>query len=93
MTKICIYRPTKTAMQSGRAQTRDWVLEFDPAAPREKEPLMGWTSSGDTRAQVALHFHTKEEAIRHAERQGFAYRVVEPKARRPQPKSYAANFK
>ncbi len=93
MTKICIYRPTKTAMQSGRAQTRDWVLEFDPAAPREKDPLMGWTSSGDTRAQVALHFHTKEAAIRHAERQGFAYRVVEPKTRRPQPKSYAANFK
>ena len=62
MTKVCIYRPTKTAMQSGRAQTRDWVLEFDAAAPKEKEPLMGWTSCRDTRTQVALRFQTKEAA-------------------------------
>jgi len=93
MTKVCIYRPTKTAMQSGRAQTRDWVLEFDAAAPKEKEPLMGWTSCRDTRTQVALRFQTKEAAVRYAERRNFAYQLVEPKTQRPRPKSYAANFK
>ncbi|MEQ9042547.1 MAG: ETC complex I subunit [Alphaproteobacteria bacterium] len=93
MRKVRIYQPTKTAMQSGRAQTREWVVEFEPAAPRETEPLMGWTSSRDTCAQVKLRFPTKEAAIAYAEQHGYAYRVIAPKTRRPQPKSYAANFK
>jgi hypothetical protein len=88
-----IYRPAKTAMQSGQARTKDWLLEHEAAAPREIDPLMGWTSSTDTRAQVLLAFDTKEEAIAYAERNGIPYIVAEPKQRKPVHKSYADNFK
>ena len=56
MTTARIYKPAKTAMQSGQARTKQWLLEFDRVEPREIEPLMGWTSSGDTRQQVQLWF-------------------------------------
>lgn len=88
-----IYKPAKTAMQSGEARTKEWVLEFAPAAPRELEPLMGWTASRDMRAQVQLEFNTKEEAIAYAERAGLPFKVFEPLPRRPIRKSYADNFK
>ena len=87
-----IYKPTKTAMQSGRARTRKWVLQHEPEQPREVEPLMGWTSSGDMKQQITLAFDTKEDAVAYAERNGIAYRVIEPKASRRRPKSYADNF-
>jgi ETC complex I subunit conserved region len=90
---VRIYRPAKTAMQSGEARTKDWVLEFEPEAPSQRDPLMGWTSSADVKAQVNLEFATKEEAIAYATRNGFAYTVIEPKLRRPIRKSYAENFK
>ena len=80
-------------MQSGRARTKDWVLEFAPASPRELDPLMGWTSSRDMRAQVQLEFDTKEEAIAYAQGQGIVYQVFEPHERRAKPKSYADNFR
>lgn len=88
-----IYRPTKTAMQSGRAGTKDWVLDFEDRAARQIDPLMGWTSSTDTLSQVQLAFDTKEQAIAYAERHGIAYRVVEPKERRAKVKAYGDNFK
>jgi len=88
-----IFRPAKTAMQSGLARTKTWVLEFEPEEPRAVEPLMGWTSSSDMDAQVRLEFDTKEEAIAYAERNGIAYSVAEPKLRKHQPKSYADNFR
>lgn len=88
-----IFKPAKTAMQSGKARTKEWVIECAPASPRELDPLMGWTSSRDMRAEVQLEFDTKEEAIAYAERQGLAYRVYEPEPRRPIRKSYADNFK
>ena len=88
-----IYKPTKTAMQSGRARTRKWVLQHEPEQPREVEPLMGWTSSGDMKQQITLAFDTKEDAVAYAERNGIAYRVIEPKASRRRPKSYADNFR
>lgn len=88
-----IYKPAKTAMQSGIAQTKEWVLEHENSSPREVDPLMGWTSSADTRTQVRLAFHTKEEAIAYAERNGIAYRLDEPKPRGLVRKSYADNFK
>jgi len=88
-----IYRPAKTAMQSGQARTKDWVLEFEPTSPRQVEPLMGWTSSSDMLSQVRLSFDTKDEAIAYARRNGIAFRVVEPKVRKPVRKSYADNFK
>jgi hypothetical protein len=63
-----IYKPSKTAMQSGFANTKAWVLDFEPEQPREVEPLMGWTSSGDMRQQLRLHFPSKEEAVAYCER-------------------------
>ena len=80
-------------MQSGFARTKAWVLEHEPGSARSVEPLMGWTSSSDTNAQVRLEFDTKEEAIAYAERNGIAYIVTEPKVRKHQAKSYADNFK
>jgi hypothetical protein len=80
-------------MQSGLANTRQWVLEFAPSTPREIEPLMGWTSSRDTRRQVTLNFPTKEEAIAYAERHGLSYSLEEPKERVIRPKSYSDNFR
>lgn len=88
-----IYKPAKTAMQSGPARTKEWVLEFESATPREIDPLMGWTSSRDTQTQVQLSFETKEEAIAYAERNGIAYRLMEPKPRQQVRKSYADNFR
>ena len=91
--KIRIYRPAKTAMQSGQAGTHKWVLEFPPDAPRVADPLMGWTSSADTRAQVQLSFDTKEEAVAFAEKHGLPYLVEEPQESKFRPKSYADNFR
>ncbi len=80
-------------MQSGLANTRTWVLEFAASSPREIEPLMGWTSSADTRRQLALWFRTKEEAVAYAERQGIPYTVEESKERQIRSKSYSDNFR
>jgi len=88
-----IYKPARTAMQSGKARTREWVLEFVSDVPREVEPLMGWTSSADTRQQIRLRFPTKEEAVAYAERNGIEYRLIEPKTPKRRPKSYAENFR
>ena len=77
-----IYKPAQTAMQSGPARTKEWVLEYEPEAPREIDPLMGWTSSRDMKSQIRLAFDTKEEAIAYAERNGIPYRLTEPKPRR-----------
>ncbi len=87
-----IYRPAKTAMQSGRGNLGRWVLEFEPAEAKKTDSLMGWIGSGDTNCQVKLRFASKQEAIAFATRNGLAYRVQEPKSRRIQPKNYAANF-
>jgi hypothetical protein len=91
--RVRIYQPAKTAMQSGRGNSRKWLMEFEPAARRAIDPLMGWTSSPDTRAQVKLYFDTAEEAIAHARRQGFAYTVDKPHDRAIRPKSYSDNFR
>jgi hypothetical protein len=87
-----IYQPAKTAMQSGRAKAHHWVLDFEQAEAKRRDPLMGWTSSGDTRQQLRLEFESREEAIAYAERNGVPYTVQEPKARTVTPKSYADNF-
>jgi hypothetical protein len=88
-----IYKPAKSAMQSGDARTKEWVLSFEPEARGQPDPLMGWISSSDMRAQVHLEFDTKEEAIAYAQRNGIAYTLAEPKPRKPIRKSYADNFK
>ena len=87
-----IYKPAKTAMQSGTAKTKEWVLDFEPEQPREIEPLMGWTSSGDMRQQVQLRFDTLEEAIAYCERHGIAYQIFEHKPSARRGMSYADNF-
>ena len=61
-----IYKPSKTAMSSGLAKTKSWILEFMPESTSEIDPLMGWTSSGDTQSQVTLTFETKQAAIDYA---------------------------
>ncbi len=80
-------------MQSGRARSRAWVLEFEAEAARGIEPLMGWTSSGDTRQQLRLNFGTREDAVAYARRHGLPYRVFEPAKPRTVRKSYADNFR
>ena len=88
-----IFKPAKNAMQQGNATSREWALEFVPDRPRTIEPLMGWTSSAETRLQVRINFATKEEAIAYATRQGIAFRLEEPQEIEVRPKSYAENFK
>lgn len=90
--KARIFKPAPSPVQSGRANTRHWVLEFEPQAPLFIEPLMDWTGSTDPLRQVRLTFPDRESAVRFAERQGYAFTVVEPKERRVRPKSYADNF-
>jgi hypothetical protein len=87
-----IFKPARNAMQQGMAP-RDWVLEFERDQPRVIEPLMGWTSSADTRAQVRLSFATKEEAVAFATRHGIAFRLEEPQKTALRAKSYADNFR
>jgi hypothetical protein len=87
-----IYKPARTAMQSGQAKTKEWLLVHEPEAPREVEPLMGWTSSSDMKQQLRLHFATKEEAVAYCERHGIAYRIYEPKAPARRKIAYADNF-
>jgi hypothetical protein len=80
-------------MQQGLAATRDWVLEFETEKPLQIEPLMGWTSTSETKQQVRLSFATKEEAVAYATRHGIAFRLEEPQKTALRPKSYAENFK
>jgi hypothetical protein len=93
MARVRIYRPAKTAMQSGKAKTRRWVLEYEPATRREPDPLMGWASAEDTLNEVRLRFATLDEATAFATKEGFDYTVVEPQARTAKQKSYADNFR
>ncbi len=80
-----IFRPAKNAMQSGTAITKQWRLEYEPEQPQVIEPLMGWTSSGDMKREVTLHFETKEEAVDYCE-------VIEPQEPERRPAAYADNF-
>ena len=71
-----IFSPAKTAMQSGKAQTGSWVLEYEPEQARKIDPLMGYTSSGDMKSQIKLLFDTKEEAVAYAEKHGIAFKLA-----------------
>ncbi|PIE12642.1 MAG: ETC complex I subunit [Rhodobacterales bacterium] len=89
-----IYKPAKTAMSSGMAKTHQWVLEYAPDHAREVDPLMGWTSSGDTQSQVKLRFHSKEAALEYASENGIEAVLCEPHERKPniRPGGYGENF-
>ena len=88
-----IYRPAKTAMQSGKAKTQRWVLDYEPEVARAVEPLMGYTSSSDMKQQIRLFFDSKDDAITYARRNGIAYRIEEPHERKLRSSSYSDNFK
>ena len=88
-----IYSPAKTAMQSGTARTGKWILEFEREKSRWIEPLMGFTSSSDTRSQIRMTFDTREAAVAYAEKHGIPYHLQEPKSQKRRPMSYAENFR
>jgi hypothetical protein len=87
-----IFRPSKSAMQSGRAATKDWVLEFEPASAKRPDPLMGWTSSSDMNGQVRMSFDTQDEAVAYAQTHGIAFQLTPAKTRKQIIKAYADNF-
>ncbi|MDB5415332.1 MAG: complex subunit conserved region [Rubritepida sp.] len=89
-----IHRPPRSAMQAGRANTLEWVLEFAPAERQRLDPLTGWPGSGDTRNQVFLRFPTREAAVAYALVRGISFDVEEPPRAKPiKPKVYADNFR
>jgi hypothetical protein len=88
-----IYQRPKNAMQSGKALTDQWILEFAPAEARRADPLMGWSGSGDTQVQVVLTFASSEEASAYAERYGIAARVAASPVKRLKLQAYADNFR
>jgi len=88
-----IYKPARTAMQSGTRKTRRWRLEFESARPPEVDPLMGWTSSLDTTRQVKLDFPSREDAVAYAERNGLDYIVEDERTTGEKRIAYADNFR
>ncbi|HLL58525.1 MAG TPA: ETC complex I subunit [Allosphingosinicella sp.] len=88
-----IFKPSKGATMSGTARTKQWMLVFDHDGSRHVEPLMGWTSTSDTKQQLRLAFDSKEEAIAYCARNGIPYRVDEPREATRKTIAYADNFK
>lgn len=88
-----IYRPAKTAMQSGKGNTQHWLLEFDQTEPRFHDPVMGWVGSSDMTQELRLKFPSKEAAIAYVEAKRIAYEVIEPKPAKMIIRQYADNFK
>ena len=91
MRKAKIYKPSQTAMQSGKRNTKKWMLEFD-TLNTGVNPLMGWESSKDTMSEVKLEFFTKEEAINYVKKNNIEYYIIEPQKQRIIKKSYTDNF-
>ena len=91
MNKAKIYKPAKTVMQSGKRNTKNWLLEFD-TLNTGINPLMGWETSKDTMSEVKLQFSTKEQAINYAKKNNIIYYIVEPKEHKIIKKSYSDNF-
>ncbi len=91
MRKAKIYKPSQTAMQSGKRNTKKWMLEFD-TLNTGVNPLMGWESSKDTMSEVKLEFSTKEEALNYVKKNNIEYYIVEPQKQKIIKKSYTDNF-
>ena len=91
MRKAKIYKPTKTAMQSGAGNSRLWILEFD-SLNTTTNPFMGWETSDDTMSEIKLEFPTKDNAINYAMKNNIDFYVVEPQKRKVIIKSYSDNF-
>ena len=91
MKKAKIYKPSKTATQSGKRNTKKWILEFD-TLNTGINPLMGWETSKDTMSEVKLEFSTKDQAINYSRRNNIDYYIIEPQKRKIIKKSYSDNF-
>ena len=91
MKKAKIYKPSKTAMQSGHARYDKWVVEYI-TDETGINPLMGWESSTDTFGELKLEFSSKEKAIEYAKKNNINFQVIEPKKSNFIIKSYADNF-
>ncbi|PZQ57983.1 MAG: ETC complex I subunit [Sphingomonas taxi] len=88
-----IFQRPKNAMQSGKARTDQWQLEFEPGEAKRPDPLTGWAGSGDTRDQIRLGFPTCEAAVAYAEAEGLAYTVIPTPQKTLKLQSYADNFR
>lgn len=93
MTKAKIYKPSRNTMQSGRAKTKYWLLEYVSPSGRVPEALMGWVSSADTLNQVRIKFETDKEAVKFAKKHGLDYTVSTAHIRKTKPRNYGDNFK
>ena len=91
MKKAKIYKPSKTAMQSGTKKYDKWIIEFITENPGIN-PLMGWESSTDTYSELKLEFNSKDLAIEYAKKNKINYELIEAKIRKINKKSYADNF-
>lgn len=91
---LSIYRPAKTATQSGDWNSHHWRMDWDVLhkGHRWENPMMGWQSSADFMQGTHLNFKSREDAILFAEKQGYEYFVQEPNERKFVPKAYANNF-
>ena len=87
-----IYSPAKTAMQSGKNKTGEWVLEYEPETARKVETMMGYTSSSDMNSQIKLKFSTLEAAENYCTKNKIAYQVFQPHQQRRRKVAYAENF-
>ena len=93
MLQARIYQRPKNAMQSGRARTDQWLLEFAPAEAKHADPLTGWAGSGDTREQVRLTFASSADAVAYAEKKGWGYTLVPAPERTLKLQAYSDNFR
>ena len=92
MTVARIYQPSKTSMQSGKAKTKLWILDYNPSDNQFIEPLMGWSGTHQTQSQIQLRFKTSEDAIAYAQRQGLDFIVQTAQFACPKIRSYSDNF-
>ncbi len=93
MPSVRIFQPARNAMQSGRAATRSWIVEFAPSAAVKANPLMGWPGSNDTSGQVRLVFDSQDEAIAYARKHGLDFEVQPPRDRAVRKQAYSDNFR
>ena len=93
MSTARIFQRPKNAMQSGKARTHTWALEFEPTEPKQPDPLTGWAGSGDTREQVRLSFPTAEASLAYAEREGISAHIIPAPQRTLKLQAYADNFR